>query len=94
MMDVRTLDACQAACMDDRRCVAIDWDPLDEHSYYCWSHGSDDRTHVVEFHVHSTLHELNRTCLGQSHGLLNARTTCMEFCHFVWMAYLILVVPP
>jgi len=64
VMDVRTLDACQAACIDDRRCVAIDWDPLDEHSYYCWSHGSDDRTHVVEFHVHSTLHELNRTCLG------------------------------
>jgi len=63
----RTLEQCQSTCMDDKSCVAIDWDPLDEHWHYCWTHVREDRAYVITRHDQSTLYGLNRTCLGQSH---------------------------
>jgi len=57
-----TLEQCKTACIDDKTCIAIDWDPFGADQ--CLSHDTSDATVNTEPHENSTLYQLNRGCLG------------------------------
>jgi len=63
--DFSTVDECQAACISDDRCVAIDWDPSNA-GHTCWILASRITGETLDpgFVTH---YELNRTCLGELH---------------------------
>ena len=58
-----TLPECQAACIDSRTCVAIDWEP-DKAGETCWILTIDYIAPTLDLGV-ITHYELNRTCAGK-----------------------------
>jgi len=62
--DIKTLAECQAACIDSRTCVAIDWEP-DNAGETCWLLSLPDTRATI--HIGVIIHyELNPVCSCKS----------------------------
>jgi len=91
-LDLSTLSKCQAACIDDESCVAIDWEPSNA-GETCWILKSTVIRTTLNRGV-ITHYELNRTCTGKfcfyytqrAPGfivLLSIEITNLAVCHLI-----------
>jgi len=64
--NVETLEQCQAACISDSECVAIDWEPENPEDKLCWLLTSIEIGNTTETGV-ITHYRLNRLCLSKSY---------------------------
>jgi len=63
--NVKTLQDCQTACIDDKACVAIDWVPSDEQEEStCFMYNTSDATADTQIHENGTRYQPSRACLG------------------------------
>ena len=63
--NLSTVDECQAACINDSRCVAIDWEPSNA-GKTCWILTSTITTNTSQRGV-ITNYQLDRTCPSESY---------------------------
>ena len=66
-----TLDECQAACISDDECIAVDWEPGHRETT-CWTL-TTTRTRKTSVTGVITHYELNRDCLGKPYNYLTIR---------------------
>ena len=59
---IRNVHHCQATCISDKNCTAIEWDPFDAEGKFCRIHDTRNAT-AGELRPQSTLFHLNRVCL-------------------------------
>ena len=62
--NLNSLDECQAACINDSRCVAIDWEPGNA-GKTCWILASTAIKETTQPGA-VTNYQVNRTCLSES----------------------------
>jgi len=72
-----TLVQCQAACIGDTTCLAVDWT---EAGKSCASHDTKGDTADEEG---TSLYRLNRECAGQSFGASVYEISCIELCRCI-----------
>jgi len=73
---VPTLDKCQAVCVEDNSCVAIDWDP--SNSENCWTLTSTLIGPTLDPGI-VTHYELDRACLSESLFALHTTQCVLEY---------------
>ena len=70
LSNVVSLEDCQAACIADRTCIAVGWNPTAGPGQFCYIHDVNDTTAKPVVHDKTTLYYLNRGCSGQSFSSL------------------------
>ena len=65
MLGIIGISCCQAACLSNSSCVAIDYDHNNGQGKYCWLL-SKDRSYVIGPALGVTHYVLDRNCTGKS----------------------------
>ena len=79
--NLNSLDECQAACINDDRCVAIDWEPSNV-GKTCWILTSTAIKETMKAGV-ITNYQLDRTCLGES--CFYDTSSAFRHCHVAYL---------
>jgi len=66
VIGITSVTQCQAACLSDSSCVAVDYDPYNTEKEYCWLLGGNYLSGPAPGITH---YILDRNCMGKSQYL-------------------------